>query len=105
MARSRYGIPECCRSMIGDAITRLIPLQCFLQLAAKSFGGERLRQEIHASIEYALVDYGIPSVTGHIDDLGQDEIRDEIRSDPPREARELFNLGLVHPWNTAWRAP
>jgi hypothetical protein len=30
---------------------------------------------------------------------------DDLRSDPSREARELFNLGLGHPWNMAWRAP
>jgi hypothetical protein len=30
---------------------------------------------------------------------------DDLRSDPSREARELFNLGLVHPRNMAWRAP
>ena len=30
---------------------------------------------------------------------------DDLRSEPSREARELFNLGLVHPWNMAWRAP
>jgi hypothetical protein len=29
----------------------------------------------------------------------------DLRSDPSREARELFNLGLGHPWNMAWRAP
>jgi len=69
MVPSRYGIPKCCRSVIGNATTGLIPLQYFLQLAAKSFGGEGLRQEIYASIEYAMVHYGIPSVTGHIDDL------------------------------------
>ena len=69
MARSKYGPPKCCRSVIGSATKRLIPLQYFLQLAAKSFGGEGLRQEIYASIECAMVQYGIPSVTGHIDDL------------------------------------
>jgi hypothetical protein len=30
---------------------------------------------------------------------------DDLPSDPSRKARELFNLGLVHPWNMAWRAP
>jgi hypothetical protein len=29
---------------------------------------------------------------------------DDLRSEPPRQARELFNLGLSIRWNMAWPA-